>query len=393
MNRARRIWGGVRAFAVGWFFDEQAFTFKGVTTLGVQLLGILAVLVSVQLFRQPVVVIAENVDPVACLDVAQYEERFALAGETYSERLREAVKGLVLRDWPVRTYRFTVGAKATPVPTDPSKVEHHILCWYEPPRSERRKKEVAQWRSAALSSVQVYQSFGVEQQIEKAKRDALGTEASPQRLRQREFDATRALLELGAFGSREYALAIEVVMAPTDSKSLYWGADGWKGTLGVAEISGIGDVIQVVESSGVRGLELAWALENVYDARWFINWLEVRNESNHAIAEKVTVSVDHSGRGAVAVLDGTVEFTRRGQRFGARVEKLLPRETVWAVFRSKQRILSEELQVISDPTPVLDWAEFRWFVSHFYVPVVFLIGGLWVLGNRAGRARRTTDLE
>jgi hypothetical protein len=393
MNRARRIWVGVRAFAVDWFFDEQAFTFKGVTTLGVQLLGVLAVLVSVQLFRQPVVVIAENVDPVACLDVAQYEERFALAGETYSEQLREAVKGLVLRDWPVRIYRFTVGAESTLVPTDPSKVDHHILCWYEPPRSERRKKEVAHLRSAALSGARVYQSSGVEQQIERARRDALGTEASPRRFRQREVDATSALLELRAFGSGEYSLAIEVVMAPTDSKSLYWGADRWKGPLGVAEISGIGEVIQVVESSGVKGLELAWALENISDARWFINWLEVRNESNHAIAEKVTVSVNHSGRGAVAVLDGTVAFTRRGPRFGARVEKLLPRETVWTVFRSKQRILPEELQVISDPTPVLDWAEFRWFVSRCYLPVVVLIGGLWVLGNRVGRARRTRDLE
>jgi len=393
MNHARRIWGGVRAFAVGWFFDEQAFTFKGVTTLGVQLLGILAVLVSVQMFRQPVVVTAENVDPVACFDVAQYEERFALAGETYSERIRAAVKGLVLRDWPVRTYLFTVGAKATPVPPDTSKVDHHILCWYEPPRSERRKKEVAQWRSAALSGVQTYESSGVEQQIESAKRFALGTEASPQSFREREFDATRALSKLRAFESREYVLAIEAVMAPTDSRSRYWGADAWKGTIVVTEISGIDDVIQVIESSGVQGLELAWALENAYDARWFINWLEVRNESNHAIAEKVSVSVDHSGRGPVAVLEGTAGFTRRGQRFEVRVEKLLPRETVWAVFRSRQRILPKELQVISDPTPVFDWAEFRWFVWYYYVPVLLLITWLWVLGNRAGRARRTKDLE
>lgn len=385
--------GWVREFALAWFYEEQAFTFKGVTTLGARLLGIVGVLASVQLFRQPVVVRAENVEPVACFDVAQYEERFRLAGETYSGRLREAVKKLVLRDWPVRTYRFTVGAKATPVPTDPSKVEHHILCWYEPPRSGQRKQEVAQLRREASSGVRVYQSSGVEQQIEKAKRDALGTEASPRLSRQREFDAANALLQLGAFGSREYALAIEVVMAPTDSKSYYWGADGWKGPIGIAEISSIGDVIQAIESSGVRALELAWALENVSNARWFINWLEVRNESNHAIAEKVTVALDHSGRGTIAVLDGTAEFTRRGARFAARVEKLLPREIVWAVFRSKQRILPEELQVIADPTPVVDWAEFRWFVWRFYLPGALLIAALWVLGNWAGRARRTRDLE
>jgi len=99
MSCVRQIWGRVRAFADSWFFDEGAFTFKGITTLGAQLLGILAVLVSVQLFRQSVVVIAENVDPVACFDVAQYEERFALAGEAYSERIRQALKGFALRDW------------------------------------------------------------------------------------------------------------------------------------------------------------------------------------------------------------------------------------------------------------------------------------------------------
>jgi hypothetical protein len=103
-------------------------TFKGVMAFGLQMIPVLGILVSAQFLGRPAVVQARNLEPVGCLDINQYEERFRLMGVTCPKRLRGILDKFVNK-------------------TDDEKVYgpmHHIMAGTSPPgRHDESKKSVS----------------------------------------------------------------------------------------------------------------------------------------------------------------------------------------------------------------------------------------------------------
>jgi hypothetical protein len=120
-------WNRVTRFADRFFFDEDAFTFKGIMTFAIQMLGsVLGICTAIQLFAHPADVRARNFEPVGCLDINQYEESFALMGVEYPKKLREIIDRFVNKTEGEKVY----GPR------------HDLICWYVTPRSKQRQQEV-----------------------------------------------------------------------------------------------------------------------------------------------------------------------------------------------------------------------------------------------------------
>ncbi len=222
------------------FFDPDAFTFKGIMAFVLQMLGVLAVLMSLQFLSNPVTVSVENREPVSCLDLNQYEETFTLRQSPYPKKLEASVKALTARHWPHEFFRVTVGPTPTRLTRDPSEFPHHILCWYDPPRSPERGRYVSALRQAAMAAASDSQLLGdPRSRIERARRIARSEEAPSNAIERRELDAANALGQLESFSSAAARLDLHAVMKSSDSRSVYATAAGWKGDVIVAEIPGV----------------------------------------------------------------------------------------------------------------------------------------------------------
>lgn len=268
-------------------------------------------------------------------------------------------------------------------------VPHQILCWYDTPRSAKRIAEVKAIRAKAMGGSQVIGAYSAQEQINHARRLALGTESAPDFSRQRELSASAALHDLTTRSSSTQQLTLHVVMKPTNTRSAYAKSETWTDAVVIREMPSIAALVEAVDRSGAEGLELAWGLENIANARWFINWIEMVNTSQSANSEKTTVPLDHTARGTIEFLGGNLEFQQREQRFYAQVGRLLPGERLWAVFRSRRVIDLSEIETLSDPTVFLDRRYVRGFL--FFAG---MIGLCWLLGNLWGRSgRHRGDLD
>jgi hypothetical protein len=367
------------------FFDDAAFTFKGAMGFVLQVLGLLGLLVSIQFLARPVSVVVENREPVGYFDAALYEESFKIRGVEYPDKLRESIARLVQRDWAPRTYLIQVGPVARGLPKNPGEVRHHIVCWYAEPRSTERQREVLALRDAALNKAKegcCGQPFDMASRIERARLQARAAEQTIDLRRAREFSASQALIELNSFSSEKTPLDLATVMKPADAGSLYSRREAWKEDIGVAEIPSMDEIIRAVEGSDLQGLLLAISLEQIDHVRRFINWVEVSNRSSHGLAARATVSINQAG-GSIELLASPLEWVQRGRRFTASVEKLLPGETLWAVFRSRRPIRQDEIEVIADPTPFFDPSYIR-----RVTPILGVVVLIWVIANGYGRYRR-----
>jgi hypothetical protein len=362
-------WNRVTRFADGFFFDEDAFTFKGIMTFVLQMLGsVVGICIAAQLFAHPADVRARNFEPVGCLDINQYEESFALSelemDVGYPKKLREVIDRFVNKTESEKVYGRM----------------HHFMCWYVTPRSERRQQEVRELASKMFRAVPYSRSGGMMNQVEHARRLALGTDSTLQRDRERELSPSAALHTIPSLSSDAMFLDVKVVMKPSNLESIYTEPSRWEGRISYKNIAGIQDFIDAIEQTGIQNLELAWALEKIYEARWFLNWVEFQNLSSHTTVAKATLSISHGGRGVAEFLGGTLHFTQRGQHFSAHVERLLPGEQLWGLIRTKRPIEDSALQVISDPTLAFDRESLKVFLQWYVlllIPVVFL----WWLGN------------
>ena len=141
------------------------------------------------------------------------------------------------------------------------------------------------------------------------------------------------------------------LLNPWQAKSRYREKSAWD-SWQISDVTGLDAFIAMVEQLSLPPLETAIALEQIRSARWIVNRVEVRNPSPHAVVERAKVSIDHSGRGLIQPLGGTVEFEQRGQRLTAQVDRLLPKESRWTIIRTNNgRITGAELQKIVDTQP------------------------------------------
>jgi hypothetical protein len=131
---------------------------------------------------------------------------------------------------------------------------------------------------------------GVMAQFEQARRLAFATDSALQLGRERELSPSEALRSIPSLSSDAIHLDVKVVMAPSNSRSIYADPDRWeRGGTSFTSIAGIQDFIAAIEQTGLPELQLAWALENLYNARWFINWIELQNLSSHATVHHHTL--------------------------------------------------------------------------------------------------------
>ncbi len=99
---AKRWWAAINRGLIAFFYDKDAFTYKGFATLALQLLGLLGILLSTRLFSSPPDVEFVNAESVGCLDLAQYEESFTLRTVGFPERLQSGIDAMFLGlhlDW------------------------------------------------------------------------------------------------------------------------------------------------------------------------------------------------------------------------------------------------------------------------------------------------------
>lgn len=356
------VWNRITRFADRFFYDVDAFTFKGIMTFALQMLGsVVGVFLAAQFFARPADVQPRNSEPVGCLDINQYEESFVLMGIEYPRKLREIIDKFVNKTEEEKTYG--------PI--------HHSMCWYVTPRSAQREQEVGELVSNMFRTAPSVRGSGVMAQVEHARRLALGTDSSLQLKREREFDPCAALHRIPSLSSAALYFDAKVVMKPSNPRSMYTDHTRWEGRQYCKNITGIQALVEAIDQSGLQDLELAWAFEKIYDARWFINFVELQNRSSHATAAKATLSIHHTGLGIAEFLGGTLDITQRGQHFSARVERLLPGEQLWGLIRTKSPIEDSAFQVINDPTLVFDRKYFKLFLQRYsllLIPVVFLWG-------------------
>jgi hypothetical protein len=361
-------WNRVTRFADGFFFDEDAFTFKGIMTFVIQMLGgVLGICIAAQLFAHPANIRARNFEPIGCLDINQYEESFKLMGVDYPKKLREIID------------RYTNKTMNEKLNNEP---RHDIMCWYVTPRSKQREQEVWALASKMLQAHNLNYSIGGREmnQVEKARRLALGPDSPLSDSRLRELFPSTALSRLPSLTPNAYYFDVKVVMRPSDPRSIYTEHKRWESAISYHNIGGIQEFVDAIEQSGIQELELALAIENVYRARWFLNWIELQKLSSHATVTKVTLSFYPGGPGFAEFLGGTLDITQRGEHFSARIEGLLPGERLWGLIRTKTPIKDSTLQTLSDPTLVFDREYLKVFLQRYgllLIPVVFL----WWLGN------------
>jgi hypothetical protein len=169
---ATLAWNRIARFADKFFFDKDAFTFKGIMTFALQMFSsVLGICIAAQLFARPAEVRARNFEPVGCLDINQYEESFTLMGVEYPQKLREVIDRFVNKP-------------------EHDKVRgpmHHFMCWYVTPRSAQREQEVRELASKMFRAAPHVSGSGVMAQLEQARRLAFATDSALQLGREREL--------------------------------------------------------------------------------------------------------------------------------------------------------------------------------------------------------------
>lgn len=375
-----RVGDGLERF----FYDPDAFRFKGMMTFGLQLLAVLGMGISLQFLARPASVVVENREPIACFDTAIFEESYALRKLAYPQQLQDTIRKVALRDWPSLVYLIPIGAVARGLPRSPADVRHHVLCWYVNPRSAERLEEIRRLKAAMLRGSQ-QSSYGepfLSGWIEHAKRMAR-TEGEPiDTRRQREFSASSFLTGLADFSTPATPLDLAVVLKPPDSESRYRNAAAWKEDIRIVEISGPSDVLKAIEASGLQGEALAHAFEQFDYARCFLNWVEVSTTSTHAVAPKVSIAIARRP-GQSEVLGGTLQLNQHQRHFTGTLEKLLPRERFWALLKTSRPIQTSDIEVVTDPTAFFD-PHGVWKV----VPIIGLVVLAWTVANIRVRLRK-----
>lgn len=365
------------------FYDPDAFRFKGIMTFGLQLLGVLGLGISLQFLAHPATVTVENREPIACFDTALFEESYALRKLAFPQQLREAIQKLALRGWPNSEYSIMVGTVSRGLPKSPADVSHHILCWYIKPRSAERLEEIRRLKAAMLRGSQQAPHGNLPSwQITYAKRMARAEDEPIDTRHLREFSANSFLTRLTDFSTPAMPLDLAVALKPTDSESRYRNPEAWKEDIWIAEISGADDILRAVEVSGLQGYDLAHAFEQFDHVRCFLNWIEVSTTSTHALASKVSITIARRP-GRSEVLGGTLQLNQQQRHFTGTIEKLLPRERPWALLRTSRPIQTSDIEVATDPTAFFD-PDRVWKVTPFIGVVVLA----WIVANIHARLRQ-----
>jgi hypothetical protein len=360
------------------FYDPDAFRFKGIMTLVLQLLGVLGVGISLQFLARPASVVVENREPIACFDATLFEESYALRKLTYPQHLRDAIGKVGFGDWPNTMDQLIVGAVARGLPLDPGDVSHRVLCWYVNPRSAERLEEIGQLKAAMRRSSQ-QSPYGVISRIEWAKRMARAEDELIDTRRQREFSAHLFLDGLTDFSTPAKPLNLAVVLKPWESESRYRNPTAWEEDVRIVAIEGLSVILKAIDGSGLQGNDLALAFEQFDHVRCFLNWVEVSTTSTHAVAPKVSIAIARRP-GQSLVLGGTLQLNENQSHFTGTIEKLLPRERLWALLRTSRPIRTSDIEIVTDPTAFFD-PHSVWKV----VPIIGLIVLAWTVANVRAR--------
>ena len=375
---ATRVWDGFERF----FYDPDAFRFKGMMTFCLQLLTVLGVVISLQFLARPASVVVENREPIACFDTALFEESYAIRKLVYPQQLQDTIRKVGLGDWPNTVDQIQVGSVARGLPLGQDDVSHRVLCWYVNFRSAERLEEIRRAKAAMLLGLQ--QSPHGESflsRIEHAKRMARAEDEQIDTRHQREFSASSFLAELSDFSTPDTPLDLAVVLKPLDFESRYRDARAWEEDIRIVEIDGLNVVLKAIEASGLQGDDLALAFEQFDHVRCFLNWVEVSTTSTHAAAPKVSIAIARPGQSEV--LGGTLQLNQHQRHFTGTIEKLLPRERFWVLLKTSRPIQTPDIEVVTDPTGFFD--------PHGALKVVRIIGLVvlaWTVANISVRLRK-----
>lgn len=196
--------------------------------------------------------------------------------------------------------------------------------------------------------------------------------------------AGATIFRMHEFGTDDKPLHVMNLLKPWRLASKYHNKSNWD-NFQISELSDWRSFVAMIEQLNLASLGTAIALEEIRTVRWIINWVGVRNPSPDIVVERAKISIDHSDRGLIEVLGGTIDFEKRGQRLTAQVDRLLPLETRWAVIRTNNgRIANEELQKTVDRNPPAFDPKVIWWFTPFAV----LLLSLWVVGNTLVRLDR-----
>ena len=370
-----------------WFFyDPDAFRFKGMMTFGLQLLAVLGVGISLQFLARPASVVVENREPIACFDTALFKESYVLRKIAYPQQLQDTIGKVALGDLSDIMDLIQVGPVARGLPLGPADIRHRVLCWYVNPRSAERIEEIQQLKETMIRGSQRLpygeHSVLVSSWIEHAKRRARAEDEPIDTSRQREFSAIFFLTSLTDFSTPTTPLDIDVVLKPPDSKSRYRNATAWKEDIRIVEIDGPIVILKAIETSGLQGSDLARAFEQFDHVRCFLNWVEVSTTSMHAVVPKVSIAIARRP-GQSEVLGGTLQLNQQQSHFTGTIEKLLPRERFWVLLKTSRPIQASDIEVATDPTAFFD-PRSVWKV----VPIIGLVVLAWTVANIRRRLRK-----
>lgn len=333
-----------------------------------QLAGFLGVLIATRLFTTPPDIELVNADSIGCLDLAQYEESFSLRGVQFPEKLRKAIDA-----------GFQTSGQ--------SRSPHHILCWHHPSLPPERQQQALELQQQQLKKL-LLQSAPLQPdpqyRIDRAKRLLLAVDAPRMSWPTAEGRAGATIFRMHEFGTDDKPLHVMNLLKPWRLASKYHNKSNWD-NFQISELSDWRSFVAMIEQLNLASLGTAIALEEIRTVRWIINWVGVRNPSPDIVVERAKISIDHSDRGLIEVLGGTIDFEKRGQRLTAQVDRLLPLETRWAVIRTNNgRIANEELQKTVDRNPPAFDPKVIWWFTPFAV----LLLSLWVVGNTLVRLDR-----
>ena len=335
------------------FYAEDAFTFRGLLAVVLQLLGLFGALLGARfLLRRPAIHVT-NVDPVGCIDLRAFKERFSAYNTPLPTPLTENLYALA-------------GTQPSEKPV--------VVCWYHPARSTKREAEVLAAESRQIKPAPFGGNSDLPSIIADIRRELASATRPPSQFRGIDASPVSFFMRSKEFEPPNASLDVWRVLRPTSPNGPRSDQSAWAGW-GLYDV-GSTSVLDAIDSAHLQEVETKAALETLRGETWVINRIQVTNNSSHASVDRVLVEVDHSRNGPLEYLGGSLPGKIRGRSaFVARVDKLLPGESRVALLRTRWWSISNAgIRWTADPTPFFDPALGRaWLVP--IVAVALLWGG------------------
>jgi hypothetical protein len=350
------------------FFQPDAFTFRGLLTFALQMLGLYGALLGAGfLLRQPTVEVT-NVDPVALIDMRAFKEGFTARQVNPPEQLMRAL--------------YALGESE---PNDSPT----IFCWYHPARSPERETEARAGARKVQRPIDFTGPPTDASYIEGMRRHLAVAARPPTMSNAIDANAMGIFSNLDElFGGRNGEIDWwHLVRDPFPGQPKHDRA-AWAG-LSIRNVVS-GSVLRTIESANLNEKQLMAALEALHGEMWVLSRIRVRNASTHAAVDRVAIEIDHSGNGLIEHLGGSLPIERIGRSlYAARIDKLLPGESRVALFRTRRWGISQEgLRSYSDPTSFFDPTLGR----RFILPIA-AVALIWLAVNALGRSRWAALLQ